>query len=804
MLYNYLKIAFRNILKHKGYSFINIFSLAIGMAATILISLFVYDELSYDTYHKNADRIVRVTRAWVNQDGETSLHLGNVAPPFSPLIENDFPEVIQHGVRFLNDDPLITYGETQIEEERVFLVDGDVFEVFTWPLIQGDPTTALVEPNSIVLTETTARKYFGNEDPLGKMINYDNLTEMKVTGIAKDVPLNSHFRWDMLASLSTYEAMVGVENLMQNFGSNNYTTYFLLPEGYDYMELQAQMGDFLDRHLQVSSNGTKPSQYNYLTLWPITDIHLYSHLDSEVEANGDINNVYIYTIIAIFILVIACINFMNLSTARSARRAQEVGLRKVMGAYRITLFRQFIVESILFAFIGMLFSIAIVALALPIFNDFIGKGLALGSTYLSYVVVLMVAITLIVGLVAGSYPAVYLSSFEPATILKNKGKKAGRTINLRSVLVVVQFTISIALIIGVGIVQNQIEYMRTKSLGFDKENMVVLPINDAIFENYENLKQQFEAQPGIESVSLSSRIPSGRLLDSQGTVAEVDGEMKSISFRVADIHVDHEFLENFGMKLAAGRYFDRNRASDSTEAFILNEAAVRAIGWSSSEEAIDKKMNYGSRTGAVVGVVDDFHFESLHQEIAPMIFLVTSGRARSMAFRIDPERREDVMSYLQEQWSFLRPGFPFSNYMVSDRYSDQYANEDRLGVIVQVFSVLAVFIAAMGLFGLSSFIAERRLKEVGVRKVMGASAVQMVTLLSRGITLMVLLSFVIAGPLAYFIMDMWLANFAYKSAIPFGPFVIGITFAISVAWLTVSYQTLKASLTNPAETLRYE
>ncbi len=804
MLSNYLKIAFRNMLKNKGYSFINIFSLAIGMAATIIILLFVYDELSYDRYHEKSDRIVRVTRAWVNADGETSLHLGNVAPPFCPLLENDFQDIIQNGVRFLNDDPLMTYGKIQIEEERVFIVDGDVFDVFSWELVKGDPKTALTEPNTIVMTESTAIKYFGDEDPLGKMINYDNLTEMKVTGITKDVPLNSHFKWDMLVSFSTYEAMVGIDQLMQNFGSNNYTTFLLLPEGYDYKELQAQLPDFLDRHLQPSSNGTMPHTYNYLTLWPITDIHLYSNLDSEVEANGNIAYVYVYTIIAIFILVIACINFMNLSTARSSKRAQEVGLRKVMGAHKMILFTQFIVESIIFAALGMGIAILLVYAGLPIFNEFIGKGLSLGAEYAGYLIAIIGVITLFVGLAAGSYPAFYLSSFEPASILKNKGKIAGSKINMRSVLVVIQFTISITLIIGVGIVEHQISFMRDKELGFDKENMVVLPINSDIYNKYESIKQQLESHEGIQTVSLSSRIPSGRLLDSQGTTAEVDGEMKSISFRVADIHVDHEFLDNFGVQFAAGRNFNPELASDSTGSFILNEAAVQAIGWSSNEEAIEKKMNYGSRSGIVVGVVEDFHFESLHQEIAPIIFLVTSGRARSIAIRLEDDSREEVMAYLQEQWAFLRPGFPFTSYMVSDRFNEQYANEDRLGIVVRIFSILAIFIASMGLFGLSSFIAEQRSKEIGVRKVHGASVMQMVLLLSKGITILVLFSFILAGPLAYVIMTGWLENFAYFDAIQSLPFIVSILFALGIAWITVSFQTIKASLMNPVDTLRYE
>ncbi len=774
------------------------------MAATIFILLFVNDELSFDKYHENSDRIVRVTRAWVNEDGETSLHLGNVAPPFGPLLINDFEKEVLHAVRFLGDNPLITYNDRKIEEQRVFLVDGDVFEVFSWEFIKGDPATALIEPNSIVMTETTAKKYFGDEDPLGKMVNYDNLTEMKVTGIAKDVPLNSHFKWDILASLSTYEAMVGIDQLMQNFGSNNYTTYLLLPDGYNYEKLQSQLPDFLDRHLQTTSSGVKPHQYNYLTLWPLTSIHLNSHLDSEVEANGDIAYVYIYTIIALFILVIACINFMNLSTARSSKRAQEVGLRKVMGAHKSVLVRQFMAESVLFAIFGMVLAILLVYLLLPTFNDFIDKGLVLSFSKDAFALILVGGITLITGIAAGSYPAFYLASFKPASILKGKGKVAGSRFNMRSVLVLIQFSISIALIVGVGIVQQQLNYMRNKSLGFNKDRMIVLPINQEIYNNYAAIKQRFESQPGIENVSLSSRIPSGRLLDSQGTTAEVDGEMKQISFRVADVHVDHGFLENFGMSFVEGRNFDFERASDSTEAFVINEAAVRAIGWKTSEDAIDKKFNYGNRQGRIIGVVKDFHFESLHQEIAPIVFLVSSGRARSIAIRIIEGDEKEVMAYLQDQWSFLRPGFPFTSYFVGDRFDQLYSNEDKLSIVVKVFSFLAIFIAAMGLFALSSFVTEQRLKEIGVRKVLGASVGQVVVLLTKSTTWLVLISFAVAAPISYLIMEGWLENFAYHESIHWMPFAVSLAFSLLIAWITISFQTVKASLMNPVDTLRYE
>lgn len=420
MLKNYLTIALRNLLKYKQITFINIFGLTVGMAACILILLFVQHELSYDRYHEKADRIFRVSREWRNSDGETSLHLGHVAPPFATLLKNDFPGVVQHAVRLLSDNPLITYEakDRQIVEEEFFFADPDIFEVFTFPLIADNPATALQEPNSMVITESAAKKYFGDEDPMGKTLTYEGQGEMKVTGVAKDVPDNSHFHFNMLASFATVENYLGKDFMMTNYGSNNYATYLLLPEGYDPQNLQAQMPTFLDKHLGEHA-GVPTSKSNFLHLWPLKDIHLHSHLDSEIEANGNIVYVYIYTIIALFILGIACINFMNLSTARAGRRAKEVGVRKVMGALRGSLIRQFVSESMLIAVCSLLLAVLLTSLILPYFNDFTEKSLTLNIGENLFVLLLLVGIVVVVGLVAGSYPAFFLSSFKPASILRN-------------------------------------------------------------------------------------------------------------------------------------------------------------------------------------------------------------------------------------------------------------------------------------------------------------------------------------------------------------------------------------------------
>ncbi len=808
MIKNYLKIGIRNILSQKLYSFINVFGLAVGMTATILIVIYVQDEMSYDKYHEKSDRIYRVSRQWLNDSGESSLHVGTVAAPFGPLLENDFEGVIENAVRFSSGEaPLMVGGDKQFEEARYFWAEADIFDIFTWKMVAGDPKAALVEPNTIVLTQSTAEKYFGNEEALNKTITFKNFgieVEMKITGIVEDTPANSHFQFDMLASFITLENFMGRENMMKDWGGNNYSTFLLFPEGFNLGEFETKIPDFIDKHLEMRQSGELASKTNKLHFMPLTDIHLYSHLDSEIEANGNITYVYTYTIIALFILVIACINFMNLSTARSVKRSKEVGIRKVMGAFRSSLINQFLTESILVAMFASIVALGFVILILPWFNHFVDKELVLFGSNPSFLITLIIGIVFSVGLLAGSYPAFYLSSFQPASVLKGAHKSINSKFNLRSALVVFQFFISICLIVGVGIIGDQMDYMKTKDLGFKKDNMIVLPVSDQMFSNYKSIKERLDQQPGIEDVMLSSRVPSGRLLDSQGGSAEVDGEMKNITFRIADVHTGFAYLEALKIKFLAGRNFDSNLASDSSEAFILNKAAIERLGWSSAEMAIGKKFNYGRRKGQVIGVVDDFHFESLHQKIAPMVFLITGGRSRNIVVKVKEGYEEATMAYLKEQWTFLRPGFPFDFFTISERFDQQYESDEKLGKLVQYFSMLAIFVAILGLFGLSSFSIEQRLKEIGVRKVMGASIKSIVLLLIKNFASLVSIALLFAIPVTYYGMNTWLEGFSYAGSIQPWPFVFGGLFALIFAIITVSYETLKAAYSNPVDSLKSE
>ncbi|MEM6631282.1 MAG: ABC transporter permease [Bacteroidota bacterium] len=806
MLSNYLKLALRQMRNQKLYTLINVLGLAIGMAACIIILLFVQKELSYDEFHDHSDRIYRVSRQWFNEDGETSLHLGHCAPPFAPLLKNDFPGPVEEAIRLLRGfNSLLIVGDKQIEEPNFFFAEDGFFQVFSYDLLGGDPQKVLAEPNALVLTETAAKRYFGSEDPIGKTLSYQNQVDLKVTGLMKDVPDNSHIHFDMLCSFQTVEDFFGRENLMNNWGSNNYATYLLLKEDYEYKDLEEQLPGFLNSHLEAYGE-ISPSMYNKLNLWPLTSIHLYSHLDSEIQSNGDIAYVYIFSAIALLILVIACINFVNLSTARATRRAKEVGLRKVIGANRGILFRQFMTESFFLAFLAMALSILLVEFFLPYLNTHIFEDTSLAMHYgrNGFILLLLGGLTLVVGILAGSYPALYLSRFQPIETLKNSAQPGSHKSWLRSGLVVFQFAISIMLIIGVGVIQQQLNYVRTKPLGFDKENVLSLPISDEIYQQFDRLKGRLLQEPGITDVTLSSRVPSDRLLDSQGGSAEVDGEMKPLNTRVADIHVGHDYLNTYGVKFVAGRNFDKNLASDSAQAFILNEAAVKAIGWDSPEAAIDKRLTYGGRNGRVIGITEDFHFENLRQSIAPIVFMITQGRANEISIRLHAGAKEEVLSFLENEWTYLRPGYPFTYNFIADSFNEQYGEDERLAKLVRYFSILAIIIAALGLLGLASFMTEQRFREIGIRKVLGATATQILLLLTSRFTYLVLFAIPIGALLAYLLVDYWLDSFAYSTNIRMGPFIIAGAGALLLAWITVIVQTYRAAFTDPVKAIKEE
>jgi putative ABC transport system permease protein len=808
MFKNYFKIVFRNAKKHPMYVIINLFGLAIGMAVSIVILLYVQFEMSYDTYHPDVDRIFRVSRAWYNPDGEVSLHLGHTAPPFGPLIQSDFPEDVEVSARLFNFDPLIKSGVNSFEEERFFFADPETFDVFSWEILEGEGKSALNEADGIVLTESTARRYFGDGSAIGKelliMLPGQEAT-FQVRGVMKDMPDNSHFHVDFLASMvPVVQFYGGMEAFMSNFGSNNFSTYIKLREGLDYRDFEAKLPSLIDRHMGENQAGIPMSRGTQLLLWPITDIHLHSNLDSEIEANGNIDYVYIYLAVAFFILLIACINFMNLSTARSSLRSLEVGIRKVMGADRGLLVRQFLGESFVMTLLSMVLALILVYLFLPTFSNFSERPLSLNLFQKPEFLLLIVGIMVFVGLISGSYPALFLSGFMPAKVLKGAFKAGKIHERFRSLLVMGQFAISVILIVAVLVVVNQLSFMQNKDLGFEKEDLVVLPASDQIRENWLIFKDRMEIHPGIKSVTVSSRVPSGRLLDSQGATAEVNGEMNQLNIRIADIHVGHNFLDTYEIPVLAGRTFNYQLASDSSEAFILNETAIREIGWSSPEEAVGKQFLYGGRRGFVTGVMKDFHFESLHQPIVPIVFMISQNRNYQISIKIDAAQRDQVLTYLQEEWSQLRPDFPFEPNFIDERFDRQYEAENRLRTIFTFFSFLAILISVLGLLGLVTFATEQRTREIGIRKVMGAETGNILLLLGKDFLKLVAVGFLFAIPISWFGMNLWLEDFAYRIGVHWTVFLWAGLLAGLIAAITIISQTLKAAWANPVKSIKNE
>ncbi len=818
MFRNYFKVAWRNIKRNKGYSFINIAGLAIGMAVCILILMFVRDELSYDSYHEHKDRIYRIERQWLAADGSVRSALCSVAPSFIPYLENDFPEM-EHIVRMLGTgEILINFGDTYFLEERFYFTEHDIFEVFTIPLIKGDPQTALKNPNSIVLSESMVLKYFGDEDPMGKLMQVGSEREAyQVTGIMKDVPKNSHLHYDLLASFITLKGRFpyfqdGSDYFFgtTNFSDNVTYTYMRLAENANPEDIAARIPGFLDSRLPEyeddSGNIILPHQWNTLFLRKVTDIHLRSHTNNELEPNSDIKYVVLFTLIAAFILIIACINFMNLSTARAAKRAKEVGLRKVVGANRRLLSTQFIGESLLTALLAMFLALVIVNVLLPSFSAFSGHNLGLHSLFNQVGLLILLGVFLITGLVAGLYPAFYLSAYKPATILRGELSRGARGTMIRKTLVVFQFAISAVLIICVAVVFKQMRFLQNADLGYQRENILMLPADDIVEANWWEIKQELLRNPNILAATASKRAPTGRLLDAPGFAIVINGEILQNPFSMPHNRVEHDFFKTYNIKIVAGRDFSREYPTDDLEAFILNETAIKRLGIENPEDAIGLRIGTSApdRRGRIIGVAADFNYESMHNEIIPIITYIRLESMNTVSLRITGQNVQETIAYVQSIWSRFNPGFPISYTFLDERIMELYRNEARMMEMFGYFSLLAIFIACLGLFGLASFTTEQRTKEIGVRKVLGASISNIVTLLSKEYSKWVLVANIIAWPVAYFGMKIWLHNFAYRVAINIWTFLISAFLAFLIALITISYQAIKAAVSNPVNSMRYE
>ena len=802
MFINYLTVALRNLLRYKGYSAINVLGLAIGIACCVLIMLYVQDELSYDQHHEKNDRIYRLAESAVVAG--RSIEAAVTPPPWAPVLAKDYPEIEQiTRIKPPNSRWLIRYQQNRFYEKNFVFADSSVFDIFTIPLVQGNARSALAEPHTVVLSESMADKYFGDDNPIGKVITGDDLYKFTITGVMRDLPKNSHFHFDFLASYASLAPnnLYGEPTTMQNQGfSHDLYTYLLLKEGYAPEDLERKLPGFLEKHLGDQLDGTGIEARPFLQ--PLPDIHLHSNLEGEIEPNSDVRYVYIFSSLAVFILLIACVNFMNLSTARSARRAQEVGIRKVLGAHRNQLIKQFTGESILFSLIALVMALGLVHVLLPQFNLLSGKALEMDyqSTWL---VPVLVAIALVTGIVAGGYPAFILSSFRPVAVLTG-ALKAGATHSfLRKILITFQFIISIVMIVGTIVVLDQLEYMQNKNLGFEKEHVVVVRMpDDEVLKGYRAYKNAVLQYPEIVNVSTSTSVPGGQPSLNLVTPEGVQ-EDESPVYQV--IWADFDFVETLDIKIASGRKFSTAFATDSS-ACLINETAVRSLGW---ETPIGKTIRF---TGApdtnpshtVIGVMADFHNQSLRQRVEPLMVLFNAPSV-FMVIRIQEQNLSRGMEVLHDQWRQTYPNHPAMDYSFLDEDLEQlYQAERRLGSVFIIGAALSILIACLGLFGLSSYMAEQRTREIGIRKVLGATIPNVILLLSRDFTKLILLAFVIGAPVSYYAMGTWLEDFPYR--IDLSAWVImfsGLT-ALVIAWLTVGYQALKAATANPVNAVHGE
>ena len=802
-----MKMALRNFFKHKGFSFINIFGLAVGIACCLLILLFVVDELSYDRYHEKADRIYRAGLYGFISGNE--FHGVVTAAPMAQTLREEYPEV-EASTRARNFGfPVFRYGDKVFSEERVFWVDPGFFDVFTVFFIQGDPQTALTEPETIVLTRSMASKYFGNEDPMGKTINADRRRDYLVTGVIEDTPKNTHFHYDFLASLSTYQ-----DSRSPVWVSNNYYTYFALREGSSAEDFKVKLDELVKKYvgpqIQAAAGVTleqffeSGGAYSFF-MQPVTDIHLRSHLEFEVEPNGDITYVYIFSIIALGILLVACINFVNLATARSSSRAREVGVRKTLGSNRPQLIRQFLAETILMSFLAVLLALLLVQIFLPVFNNLTGKEVAIPYLSNVYTIPLLLGLVVFVGLLAGLYPAFFLAAFDPVAVLKTETPGSLKKSRMRNVLVVFQFTVSIILIVGTLVVQRQLNYIQNKDLGYNTEQIVIIKKTDDLSDRLRTFKEELLNNSNILGATNTNNLFGRNFGNSAFRLAGHSGEDTHLLWTY---FTDPDFVKTYQIDMAAGRYFEEGREADN-QAVVINETAVQELGL---EEPVGAQIVALGNTQAqqqgftIIGVVKDFHFESLHTPIRPMIIAMygAGNIGRFVSVRTGVENIGDTMAFMEKTWKKFALNQAFEYEFMDEYFGRVYEAEHRTGRIFLYFSILAIFIASLGLFGLASFVSIQRTKEIGIRKILGASEPQIVFLLSTQFTKWVLLGNLLAWPTAYLLMRNWLQQFAYREGISILSFIAASIIVFIFALITVSSQTLKAASTNPATSLKYE
>lgn len=789
---NYLKVALRSLGKRKGYTLLNVGGLAVGMACAILIALSVRQDLAFDRFHEDSERIFRVLT--IDEAlGVTSTRVGITLPALGPAMEAELPEV-ERSVRMTGGGrQLLSVGEKDLYAETVALAEASFFDVFGFDLRRGDPATALAEPNTAVLTETMAARLFGDADPVGRTIRLNHETDLRVTGVVADPPATSSLRFDVLQALVPAEGQDGLQQFLESWNSISLSTYVVLRDPAAAEPLVGQMNEILRRN-DVSDNFS-------VTLQPLADIHLGSSdiLFDAAARKSDRGYVVGLSAVAVFVLLIACFNFMNLATARSADRAREVGLRKTLGANRAQLVGQHLGESFLLCALAFAVALGLVAAALPAVSAALGKELTLGALASPSFLLLLAGVGLVVALVAGAYPAFVLSGFEPAAVLKGSFKRGAKGAGLRRALVVTQFAASVVMIVGALVVSEQLGYIMDKNMGYERDQVVVLELgSEQLQGRSEALQAALRNEPAVLGMAEANSLP-GRQLGRTGVQPE--GAPDDEPWIISVMSVDERFVPTMGVGVAAGRNFSPSFGTDTTEAVVINEAAARAFGWT---EPLGKRVSIGDDERTVVGVVEDFHFASVRHRIEPLMLLYQPEGAPLLALKLRPAGMTESLAAVERAWRGVNPDHPFEYSFLDDEFAEQYREEANFATLARGFTVLAILIACLGLFGLAAFTAEQRTKEVGVRKVLGASVPHLVALLSTDFLKLVLAAFALAVPVAWFVMRDWLADFAYRIDLGVGVFALAGVLAVGIALATVSYHAFRAATSDPVQSLRYE
>ncbi|MEE9503480.1 MAG: ABC transporter permease [Candidatus Aminicenantaceae bacterium] len=796
LIWNCLKVTLRKMRQNKAYSFINIVGLSIGIACCLFILLYVLFELSFDNFHKDVDRIYIVGQDRTSEAGRELV--GGNFPLLAPTLKDRYPQVEAAGRFNSGWISQVKYKDKVFKEEALWDADSGILEVLSIPFIQGNPKTALERPNTAVMTEFFTNKYFGDEDPLGKTITIGS-KNYEVTGIVQDPPPNTDFAYKIIKSWKTIEMEDKDHWRTWHPGMAATVCLVKLGEGADASDFEEQIqtipvefcGEELDK---------RGLDYKFFLL-SLKKRHRVTLSGDQIKPSSSLIYIYIFSAVGLLILLIACMNYMNLATARSANRATEVGMRKVVGAHRRQIVRQFLGESLLIVLVALIFAFALVQVFLPQFNTLALTQFTPQSLFHPGIVIGVILLMLFVGLGAGSYPAFFLSAFKPISVLTGTLKSGSKGAVMRKVLVVGQFVISIALIISTIIIYRQILYMKNQSLGFDKEQKLVITLRswEMITDKYETVKNEFLQYPAVLNATASSGVP-GSMINRTWVFPFGEQDTKGQAFR--SLRCDHDFTKVYGLELVAGRPFNKEIQSDTHKAFIINESGVKALGWSTPEEALGKEL--WDRRYPVIGVVKDYHWWGLQREIEPMIMRVVPNLFRSITLTVNTENMQSTLAFLEKKYAELFPGDLFEYSFVDTNFDIQYRSEERLSRIFQIFTILGIFIACLGLFGLASFIAEQRTKEIGIRRVLGASVSQVLVLLSKEFTKWVLIANLIAWPLAYFAARKWLQNFAYRMILGVEIFIFAAALALIIALCTVGYQAIKAAVANPADSLRYE